>query len=277
MSEMLKFVVISDIHLVERGGHSKGLDPAERLRSAVDSVNANHADADFCVLAGDLCDRGAAEAYGLLHEIMAPLSIPLYITLGNHDDRRVYKDVYPGAVLDEGGFAQHAIDAKGQRVIVLDSSEPEIVEGVLCETRLAWLAARLEEARDRPVIVVLHHHTNPLSMTVDRIRLRAPERLVEVLKTHPDVRNVIAGHVHCPTTALWHGIPFTTIGGNHYPVSAHVTGTPGRQIKREGPSQYAVVLADAEGCLVHFWNHIDRHIALADGLFAKPAPATPAQ
>ena len=266
----LKFVVMSDLHLVPPGGVSKGLDPAARLRSAVESLNTNHGDADFCILAGDLADRGEPEAYALLADILGEARVPLYVTLGNHDDRRVYKDAYPGAVLDENGFAQHAIDAKGYRVIVLDSSEPEIVAGVLCDTRLAWLRTRLAEAMDRPVIVVLHHHTNPLSTNVDRIRLEEPEKLVAALKTHPDIRQVIAGHVHCVTTAIWHGLPFMTLSGNHYPVSAHIPGVPGTQKRREGPAQYAVVLAEEEGCLVHFHNHIDRHVELAEGLFTKP-------
>jgi Icc protein len=29
------------------------------------------------------------------------------------------------------------------------------------------------------------------------------------------VRQVIAGHVHYTSTALWHGIPFTTLAGGH--------------------------------------------------------------
>jgi nucleoside-diphosphate-sugar epimerase len=36
---------------------------------------------------------------------------------------------------------------------------------------------RLAEAQDRPVIVVLHHHANPLSLPVDAIALRNPQAL----------------------------------------------------------------------------------------------------
>ena len=55
---MLKFLVFSDLHLVDEGDTSHGLDTYSRFAKGVDWVNAHHADADFCVLAGDLADLG---------------------------------------------------------------------------------------------------------------------------------------------------------------------------------------------------------------------------
>lgn len=273
MKDMLKFVVMSDLHLVPEGGHSKGLDTVARFRQAVASLNANHGDAAFCVLAGDLADRGEPAAYAALRAVAADIAMPVHFMLGNHDDRPTFLAEVPEAVTDAHGFVQSGIDAGGHRVLLLDSSEPGVVGGVLCARRLDWLAAELDAALDRPVIVLLHHHVNPLMMPVDRIRLAEPERLVMVLHRHDDIRMVLAGHVHRTTAATWHGLPFATLSGNHYPVSAHLPGMPGQQQSFEGPAQYAVVLADADGCLVHFHNYIDRHAELARGLFARPAEA----
>jgi len=269
MTGMLKFVVMSDLHLVPEGGHSKGLDTVGRFRQAVDSLNTNHADAAFCVLAGDLADLGEPEAYAALRRVAAEIAMPVHFMLGNHDDRPTFLAEVPEAVTDEAGFVQSAIDAGGHRILLLDSSEPGVVGGVLCDRRLGWLTDRLDEAEDSPVIVVLHHHVNPLLMPVDRIRLAEPERLVTVLHRHDDIRMVLAGHVHRTTAATWHGLPFATLSGNHYPVSAQLPGVPGEQQGFEGPAQYAVVVADEDGCLVHFHNYIDRHAPLARGLFRR--------
>lgn len=271
MTGMLKFVVMSDLHLVPEGGHSKGLDTAERFARAVESVNRDHGDAAFCILAGDLTDLGEPEAYARLRAIAADIAMPVHLMLGNHDHRPTFLAEVPEAVTDPAGYVQASIDAGGHRIVMLDSTEPGVVGGVLCQARIDWLAAELDAAADRPVIVILHHHVNPLLMPVDRIRLAEPERLVAVLRRHPDIRMVLAGHVHRTTAATWHGLPFATLSGNHYPVSAQLPGMPGSQRSFEGPAQYAVVLADADGCLVHFHNYIDRHVELARGLFARPA------
>lgn len=269
MSERLKFIVMSDLHLVPEGQISAGLDTAERLRLAVDSVNREHGDADFCLLLGDLADRGEADAYERLCEIVGRLTVPLHVTLGNHDHRPTFLAAFDPACAAETGCIDFVLDLKGTRVIVLDSSEPDVVAGVLSQVQLAWLRARLEEARERPVIVAVHHHANDLSLPVDRIKLEPADAFVAALREHPDIRQIIAGHVHLTSIGVWHGVPFTTIAGGHYSVSPHLPGVPGTQKRLEGPGQYAVVLSDSTSTLVHFHNFIDRHLVLADALF-KP-------
>lgn len=272
-SETLKLVIMSDVHLVPEGEVSNTLDTAARLRQAVDSVNTHHADADLCILAGDLADLGEAEAYTRLRDIIAPLTVDTHLMLGNHDDRRVFLDVFGADHADENGHVQKVIDIKGHRLILLDSSEPGVVEGVFCSARLAWLQARLDEARDRPVIVILHHHVLPLSMPVDSIILRDGAALAEVLRSHPDIRQVIAGHVHITTTGTWKGVPFTTLAGGHYNVSVNLPGHTATQDRLEGPGQYAVILAGADACVVHFENFLDRHPVIAAENFGRQRAA----
>ena len=264
---MLKFVVMSDLHLVGPGEVSHGLDTEARMREAVRNVNEQHGDFDFCVLAGDLADHGEIPAYEVLKDVIAELKIPAHITLGNHDHRDRFKEVFGRGHDDENGHIQKVIDAKGYRVILLDSSEPEAHHGVLCAKRLAWLEARLGEATDRPVMIVIHHHANDLHTEVDRIKLGEADDFVQIVKRHPDVRQIIAGHVHFASSGTYQGLPFTTLAGNTYGVSIHIEGMPVPKVRLEGPAQYAVVLADDNGAVVHFHNYIDRHLVMSDRLF----------
>lgn len=273
MTASLKLVIMSDLHLVPEGEVSNTLDTAARLRVAVESVNTHHADADLCILAGDLADLGEAAAYTRLHDIIAPLTVDTHLMLGNHDDRSTFLAVMGADHADGNGHVQKVIDIKGHRVILLDSSEPGLVEGRLCPARLAWLATKLDEAMDRPVIVILHHHALPLSMPVDSIILRDGAALVDVLRRHPDIRQVIAGHVHITTTGVWKGIPFTTLAGGHYNVSVNLPGHAHSQDRLEGPGQYAVVLANDETCVVHFENFLDRHHVIAPDNFGRTRAA----
>jgi len=254
---MLKFLVISDLHLVPEGQTSMTLDTAVRLQTCVDTINARYADADFVVVAGDLADRGEEAAYLRLQAILGGLTIPAYVTLGNHDDRPTYLRVFGADRADETGNVNHVIDTKGYRVIVLDSSEPGRVDGVLEQSQIDWLTARLAEAADRPVIVVLHHHANALHTAVDRIKLIDDAPLIAALKAHGDIRQVIAGHVHLTSTAIYHGLPFTTLAGGHYSVSFNVDAPDLPHRALSGPGQMAVVLGEPHATTVLFEDFID--------------------
>lgn len=254
----LKFLVMSDLHLMPEGETSMTLDTGVRLEQAVDSVIARFSDFDFCILAGDLADLGQKAAYERLKAIIARMPIPTYITLGNHDDRAAFLDVFGADFANaQTGKVDKAFDHEGYRIIMLDSSEPGRVDGVLTPVQIDWLRARLMEALDRPVIVVLHHNANALHIAADRIRMLEPDAFIAALKTHPDVRQVIAGHVHLTSTAFWRGLSFTTLAGGHYSVGFNVD-QPEKPFRRiAGPGQMAVVVGTEERATVLFEDFID--------------------
>ncbi|OYZ97607.1 MAG: hypothetical protein B7X99_13780 [Rhizobiales bacterium 17-65-6] len=262
-SDTLKFVVMSDLHLVAEGQTSMTLDTAARLQQAVATLNDRYADADFCIIAGDLADAGEVAAYHRLQAIAGQIGIPTYITLGNHDDRANFLSVFGAEWADATGKVNHVIDAKGYRVIVLDSSEPGRVDGILTAAQIDWLTERLAEAAERPVIVVLHHNANALHIEADKIKLLDDAPFITALKTHDDIRQVIAGHVHLTSTATYHGIPFTTLAGGHYSVSfnADRPKTPFKSLT--GPGQMAVVLGTSHGTTVLFEDFIDGNTVIA--------------
>lgn len=258
----LKFVVMSDLHLVPEGQLSMGIDTAERLDRAIDCLNSRYADADFCILAGDLADRGEAAAYLRLQQALTRCTVPIHITLGNHDDRPTFLSVFGTDAAAATGKIDSAFDAKGYRVILLDSSEPGRVDGVLTPVQLEWLRERLAEAAGRPVIVVLHHNANALHMEADDIRLLDDAPFIAALKSHDDIRQVIAGHVHLTSTALYHGLPFTTLAGNHYSVNFNVDQPKAPYKALSGPGQMAVVVGKSETTTVLFEDFIDGNAVL---------------
>ncbi len=277
---MLKFVVLADIHLVPEGKLSHGLDTYDRLEQAVSYVNEVHGDADFVVFAGDLADRGEAEAYARFKTAISPFTMPTYLTLGNHDQRPTFLEVFPGTENSETGCMDHVIDQDGQRIIVLDSSEPDLWgSGQLSAAQISWLRARLAEVPDTPVVIVLHHNITPFSVQTDFIILEENAAFAEAVLSQGNVRQVISGHVHMTTSGNYRGVPFCTFAGAHYNIdpmmvdkSGPVPTEPGRYVspvpRREGPGQLAVVLCDADSVVVHMENFLDRHLVLAPDLFA---------
>lgn len=270
---MLKFVVMSDLHLVPEGELSLTLDTGARLEQAIDRVIARYGDADFCVLAGDLADLGQPAAYERLKSLLARLPIPVHLTLGNHDDQRNFLSVFGPHFVAMTGKVDKVIDAKGYRVILLDSSQSGRVDGVLEASQIDWLRSRLAEALDRPVIVVIHHNANALHIHSDTIRMLEPDDFILALKTHPDIRQVIAGHVHLTSTASWRGLPFTTLAGGHYSVGFAVDQPDADVPRLTGPGQMAIVIGMPDRTTVLFEDFIDGNavIAVNREVVAEPA------
>ena len=265
----MKFVILSDTHVVAPGELSKSLDTGERLRLAIEDINTHHADAAFCVLSGDLVDHGGRDAYVYLRELLQSLTVPVRLMVGNHDHRETFLDVFNDVAVDDAGFVQSVFDAPDGRMIFLDTLDSGADDGVLCEQRLAWLRARLDEAREQPVCLFLHHPPCNIGMAVDRIKLRNPEALRDVLGTHPDIRYLFAGHVHHPTSINWNGYACYTVGACTYNSGLHVTGTPGLGGRYYGPAYYTVGLMEADQMMVHHHDFLYGYPELAKPLFQR--------
>ena len=93
----MKLVQISDIHLVPHGALLFGEDPAARLRACVDDNNRHHADAQLCVITGDLTHDGDPAAYRVLADCVDKLVPPVRLLMGNHDDRAAFFDTNFGS------------------------------------------------------------------------------------------------------------------------------------------------------------------------------------
>jgi Icc protein len=115
----MKFLVLSDTHVVPPGETAKSLDTGERLRRAIADINTRHADAAFCVLSGDLVDHGQREAYVYLREILTTLKVPWRLMIGNHDDRTTFRQVFSDVPVDAEGFVQSVLDTAAGRMIFL--------------------------------------------------------------------------------------------------------------------------------------------------------------
>ncbi len=270
----MKLYLISDLHLAPPGETSKSLDTPGRLDAALADLRENHADADLCVILGDLADHGPVSAYESLRDKLADLPMPVRLLLGNHDHRENFRAVFPTMPCDPNGFVQSVLDTPEGRLVFLDTHEPDQAGGRLCEARAAWLRDRLAEARDRPVYLFMHHPPFEIGMIIDKLRLADPGALRALLATHPDVRQIFAGHTHRPCSGLWQGLPFANIGATHYNVGVSLLGSPGPIPRYLFPITTAVVLIRDGDVVVHQADVSHTRIPLAPQLFpAKPMEA----
>jgi Icc protein len=143
------------------------------------------------IVTGDIANSGDPAEHALALELLAPLPMPVHRLAGNHD------------LFEER--TRYAADARGVRIVACDTSIAGRDDGTL---ELDWLAERLAEDRATPTIVAMHHPPLLTGLAwLDEIGLPADDRaaLGELLAAAPNVKRVVAGHVH----SVIHG----TLGG----------------------------------------------------------------
>src|SRR5580658_2977999 len=120
---------ITDLHIRTPGLLAYGrVDTATCLVRCVERLNALVPRPDAVLVTGDLVDFGTAEEYRHLATLLEPLTIPVYLMVGNHDDRAALREVFTAPYLHDdrtvGEFVQYAFDLGDMRIIALDSQVP---------------------------------------------------------------------------------------------------------------------------------------------------------
>ena len=208
----MKFVILTDTHFVPRGRKLYGLDPAERLAVAVETINATHRDISFVIVTGDLAHWGEQAAYASLAGVLGALDAPTILMMGNHDKREAFRTEFAGADRDANGFVQgvHIFDAAA--IVTLDTLNEETPDhaGILCEARLGFLAEALASApADRPLLLFQHHPPFDSGLRyMDTIKLANGEAEWDVIARTRKPDYMFMGHLHRPIAGSWRGIPF---------------------------------------------------------------------
>ncbi len=157
---------------------------------------------DALLVTGDVVHDDPA-GYTHFHRLFATLGVPVLCLPGNHDDPRAMRRALAKPPFVMGGH----VDIGRWRIVLLDSVQAGQAGGALSPRSLAALAAALEQAGERHVLVCLHHHPVPLgSRWLDQVALANPEAFFAVIDGHPGVRGILWGHVHQSFDALRNGV-----------------------------------------------------------------------
>ncbi len=238
---------ISDTHIRSEGELAyRRVDTARFLARCVEHLRRMVPRPDVVLATGDLADTGRAGEYRRLRELLAPLPMPVYLVPGNHDDREALAAEFTDhRYLPRGGkFLQYVVDDYPVRLIGLDTVVPGAGGGLMCEERLAWLAARLEEAPDRPTVLFMHHPPFVTGIRhMDAQGLHGAEAMGEVVRRHPQVERVLCGHLHRPIEVRWYGTLASTA-----PSPAHQVVL---DLREDGPSAFCM---EPPACQIHLWR-----------------------
>lgn len=239
---------ISDLHIKTSGKLSyRVVDTSGMLKHCVDHILALKQQPDIVIATGDLTDFGRPAEYAHLRELVAPLTMPIYMIPGNHDHRENMVAAFPDhSYLTQAlPFIQYAIEDWPMRILAIDTVIEGSSSGELCAVRLSWLRRKLEEAPDRPTVIIMHHppfrtfigHMDDIGLD----RVNGAEGLKAIVARHPQVERILCGHLHRPVQVRWAGtLASTTLSPAHQVVldlsadapSHFVMEPPGYQLHR---------------------------------------------
>lgn len=237
---------ITDTHIQQPGVLAEGrVDTARLLQDCVAAVLALPTQPDLIVLTGDLVDRGSAEEYAQLRELLAPLKQRLLLIPGNHDSREGLRTAFPEhTYLPHEGWLQYVVEAGPLRIIGLDTLVPGRSRGELCAERLDWLDRTLAEAPGQPALIMMHHPPFLTGISaMDHIGLTGREAFAEIVAGHPQVALILCGHLHRNIQ--------TTVGGHRTltcPSSAHQIAL---DLRPGAPLGYNL---EPAGYMLHQWT-----------------------
>ena len=241
---------ITDLHL--------GFDPGnpdeynrKRLDATLRVLSEMIPRPDLLLVTGDIADNGDDRySYDRFKEAIADVPFRVCPAMGNHDNRAVFRDVFPDTA-DADGYIQYTVEDFPVRIIVLDTLEVGRHGGGFDEVRARWLEARLAEAPGRPTLLVLHHPpvATGLSWMTENPEARWVRKLQPIVEAHPNIVAMVCGHLHRPMVTRWAGTALAVC-----PSTAPQVALDMQKMDPEHPDERPMIVADRPYFALHYWN-----------------------
>jgi 3',5'-cyclic AMP phosphodiesterase CpdA len=236
---------ISDPHLRIGAGD---LGSAQALAQAVRTVAELEPAPAAVLISGDIADHASPAEYEQVRELLEPLSMPIHVLAGNHDDTGGLR-AQLGAQGKPGEPLQYSARIGPLRLIACDTTLEGRDDGALGAERLAWLEAELERDLETPTLLAMHHPPLLIGLpAVDELGLAEADRaaLGLLLPRHPQVKRILAGHVHRGAVGSIGGCPVFICASSYLQLALDPRPASEIALVREPPVIGLHVLVGAE-------------------------------
>ncbi len=185
---------LSDTHVAGDPEEAyRGFTPYQNLQKVIPEVLA--VAPEGVIINGDVARlSGEKSDYQQVQQLLSPLAqkLPVHMTLGNHDDRANFSEVFSGSTTLVEDHHVHVIEAPPVRMILLDSLlYVNKVVGLLGKMQRSWLEMFLDSAAPMTTLIFVHH-----TLGDDDSDLQDVDRLFDIIRPHPSVKAVLYGHSH---------------------------------------------------------------------------------
>lgn len=196
---------LTDLHLLaDAGARLHGWDVARAFDAVLTQALTAYPAADALILGGDLVDDLSVAGYQRLNACLATLDRPILAVAGNHDHPARMAAHLSCCVVHE------ALTLGAWQLVGIDTHVEAAEHGAVSTSTRAALERQLARCVG-PTLLVLHHPPVPVGTPwIDAIGLRRPEALAQVIDRYPQVRGLVAGHVHQSFSGTFAGRPLWT-------------------------------------------------------------------
>lgn len=196
-NESLHVALISDTHVpADKNNEYRGFKPWVNLQKIVPEVASARPQA--VIHNGDIARlEGLPADYQEVRSLLEPIAsfAPIYMGLGNHDDRANFGKTFPTIQHLRANVADKhvlVLDEGFMRIILLDSLlYTNKTAGLLGKKQRSWLSEFLATNSDKPVAIFVHH-----TLGDEDGELMDARRLFEIVEPHKQVKAIFYGHSH---------------------------------------------------------------------------------
>lgn len=253
---------ITDMHVVLPDDPMAELyQTADRLAEAVDHLMTSVNKPDMVFMTGDLVNSGKIEEYELLRDLIAPLTMPVFLLAGNHDDCKNIRSVFPGhKYLPAEGPLCYAVDGGPLKLIALDTNIPGKPQGQLGDKQLSWLDEELSACTDRNAVIFMHHPPFKTGLvTMDAMNLIDADAFGDVVSRHDNIERILCGHLHRGIQTLYNGTVAQTCPSTSHQINLLL-----------GENNELATVKEPPELMMHFWDEKDGLISHNDYVKSYP-------
>jgi Icc protein len=204
----LRLLHVTDTHLhADPEARLRGVDTFHTFSKVLARIASERRPAAAMLATGDLSQDETRESYVHFRDLSSQLNLPVWCLPGNHD---VPEQMAP--VLSQAPFSMNGVHVHDNWcVILLNSYLPGDHGGKLPAAELERLDSTLRKFHSHHALIAVHHHALPLgSRWLDELGLHNAAGLLAIVDRSPQVRCVLAGHVHQASDLERNGVRYLT-------------------------------------------------------------------
>ncbi len=203
------FAMLADSHIdADSTKTVRGISMAENLEKVVAEILAEPSLPEFAFVNGDCAfNVGLKADYATLRPLVQPLldaGVPIHLTMGNHDDRGPFYELFPEAKDQPATAIKRqvgTVESTHAFWIFIDTLQVvNKVTGEVGAEQRQWISAEIDRAAaaGKPVILVGHHYPQlrPQAPGKPISGLADTAEFLSLLRSKPAVKAYIFGHSH---------------------------------------------------------------------------------